>query len=309
MSIIQWYPGHIAKLERKLGDLLKLCDVVIEVLDARIPLATTNPRIRARYPNKPLLLLINKATLADPTQTKQWLKHVQAHHGHTAPVLVIDHDAVSKLHHQQVIQAIATLAETSLKALEAKGLKRRPARAIIVGMPNVGKSTVLNSMVGRKKTQTGHKAGVTRQPQWVRIHPKIELLDTPGIIPPQLGSEDIGIKLACVSSVGEASFEEEPVAQYLLDLMQSVYPGVLQKHYGLLAAEATAPLAEAAPSLAAISLARQWLAKGGGPDIHRTARHVLSDFRQGRWGRHTLEWVTGTVSASESVHPVEPLSV
>ncbi len=278
MPTIQWYPGHIAKHERELKNVLKLVDVVVEVLDARMPLATINPRLEQTIRNKPVLVVLNKSDLADPTQTKGWLNHFRQGDG-----AAMAYETKTGGQKKALIQAIQQLAEKKMRQLEAKGMKRRPVRVLIVGMPNVGKSSLINSIVSRRKTQTGHKAGVTRQNQWVRIHPTIELLDTPGIIPPSLESEEAGALLATVDSVGQAAYEPEEVARFLLTQIEDHYPGLLQTHYDI---PEDWPL-----SLESIAESKHYKLEGGAPDPLRAAQSLLSHFRQGRLGRLSLQHV------------------
>lgn len=301
---IQWYPGHIAKLERKLDEWIKLCDVVIELIDSRIPNASYNPRLSKRYPHKPRIILLNKADLADQTQTKRWQKAYQhAMNQEESPIKVMAFNAKTGKLRNQLVQAILPLGKEIQSKRKAKGLKARSLRVMVVGMPNVGKSTLINQIVERKKTKTGHKAGVTRQTQWVRIHDDIDLLDTPGVIPPKLEErhEDCptpmspGELLAVVSSVGEAAYDEEPVAQNLLNQVEYFYPGVLHRHYDV--------PAEQALTLTAIGQARQWLAEQGEANTTRTARGVLTDFRNGRWGALTLEWCINESSQENDTQP------
>lgn len=277
---IQWYPGHIAKVERELNALLKYVDVVIEVLDARIPQASTNARLRKRYSGWPVLTLLNKADLADPKQNKQWVRQCavnKAEHSHS---VMLYHATAGKTQ-KQIIQALIALGEAKMKALETRGMKRRALRVAVVGMPNVGKSSIINSLVGTHRVKTGHKAGVTRQPQWVRIHERVELLDTPGIIPPKLDSEEAGALLATVSSVGEAAFDDEEVANFLLHRITSLYPSLLQRHYDM---QPESPI-----DFEKIAQQRHYVLPGGTPDLSRACIALLTEFRQGRLGRLTLE--------------------
>ncbi|HEY9745066.1 MAG TPA: ribosome biogenesis GTPase YlqF [Oculatellaceae cyanobacterium] len=273
---IQWYPGHIAKHERQLKELLKLVDVVVEVLDARIPKASTNPRLENQIRNKPTLIVLNKSDLAEPAQNKAWQAHLTRDNQHA-----MLYDAKGAQGKQRLIQEVLALGEACLQKLEARGRKRRPLRVLVAGMPNVGKSTLINSIVGRKKAQTGHRAGVTRQTQWVRIHPDIELLDSPGIIPPRLDSEEAGSLLATVSSVGDAAFDEEEIARFLLARIEILYPGLLHQYFKL------AP--EDALSLETISQVRHYKLGGDSLDTLRAAQAVLTEFRHARLGRITLE--------------------
>ncbi|MEZ4574441.1 MAG: ribosome biogenesis GTPase YlqF [Vampirovibrionales bacterium] len=276
---IQWYPGHIAKVERELKDRLAHVDVILNVLDARLPQTTFNQRVVAQLsPNKPMVLLLNKADLADPAQTNLWVSQLETNERYT---LVVPVTATSPKARQRIIKAILDGAKPLLDKLVAKGLRRRPVRAALIGMPNVGKSTLINMLVGKKKTQTGHRAGVTRGQQWVSLHKDIQLLDLPGLIPPQLESPEAGLKLASVFSVGDAAFDEETVAQYLIGKVEALYPGRLHHVYEV--PEAT--------ELALKTLAEQrnLLMAGGVPDTKRMAQMLLKDFRLNRWGGVTLE--------------------
>jgi ribosome biogenesis GTPase A len=288
---IQWYPGHIAKMERKLKDLLKLVDVVVEVIDARLPISTVNPRLRSQYEHKPTVILLNKIDLANPTETKRWMNHFQrtlpqgkpSQNDEPPPGLkVVTYDATqSGSHKKALIDAVLQLGEARMKRLEAKGMKRRSIRTLIVGMPNVGKSSVINNIVAKKKTHTGHKAGVTRQPQWVRIHPQLELLDSPGIIPPTLENEAIGMRLATVSSVGDASFDDKEVAQFLLEELEARHAGLLSTHYKI--------PQEIPVSFLSIAEYRHFKTHGDKLDEPRAVQVFLAEFRQGKLGRLTLE--------------------
>lgn len=280
---VHWYPGHIAKVERELNQHLQLCDVVIELLDARLPNATTNRRLQAKTKDKPSIVVLNKADLGDPAKTEEWKNALAQQHLWVATATSTRPPTVKTLANQ-----VIKLGKPIQAARAKKGLKPRPLRALVCGMPNVGKSTLINALIGHKKAKTGHKAGVTRQPQWIRIHPQIELLDTPGVIPPQLEVSatvwpSVGMLLAMVSSVGDAAYDECPMAQALLEHMDELYPGRCREFYQFPSNEPW--------TLAALAHQRGWLGTGGQPDELRAAQAVLADFRQGRWGRVTLEWL------------------
>ena len=275
---IQWYPGHIAKYERELKSRLGPVDVVVYVLDARLPVATRNKRLEQQIAGKPILVILNKSDLADPKQTKLWAESLSSF---AADVMLYDATGGQKTQKEALVKKILSLSEEKIRKLMAKGLKRRPARVLIVGMPNVGKSTLINSIIGKRKAKTGHKAGVTRTGQWIAIHPQIELCDSPGIIPPILDNNEAGALLACVSSVGEAAYEEESVAEFLMGRIEKHYPGLVAKYFKL------PPQSDS--SLADIAQNRHYVISGGLPDTQRTAQVLLSEFRQGRLGRVTLE--------------------
>jgi ribosome biogenesis GTPase A len=293
---IQWYPGHIAKYERQLGELLKLVDVVVEVLDTRLPQASVNRRLESKIRNKPTLIILNKSDLGDPVQNKRWQKLLT--HDEQKAML---YDAKGAHGKQQLIQNILALGETAMQRLIARGRKRRPIRVLVAGMPNVGKSTLINSIVGRKKTKTGHRAGVTRDTQWVRIHPEIELMDSPGVIPPQLEAQEAGAMLATVSSIGDAAFDEEEIARFLIERINPLYPNLLRTYFKL--------AAEQPVTLETIAEARHYKLGGDHPDVLRTAQAVLTEFRHARIGRITLEHAPNprsTASGEEDNQTREP---
>lgn len=290
---IQWYPGHIAKYERQLGELLKLVDVVVVVLDCRIPQATVNPRLANKIGDKPTLIILNKSDLGDPAQNKRWVKQLTS--GNQRAML---YDAKTGQGKAQLIQHLQALGEATMQKLIAKGRKRRPIRILVAGMPNVGKSTLINSIVGRKKTKTGHRAGVTKTTQWVRIHPDVELMDSPGVIPPQLDSQEAGALLATVSSIGDAAFDEEEIARFLLENMDRLYPGLAGKFFKL--------TPEQALSLENIAEVRHYKLGGEQLDLLRTAQAVLADFRHARLGRITLEQAPQSASSATEKQPQSP---
>lgn len=272
---IHWYPGHIAKAERQLKEKLSLVDVVIEVRDARIPLSSSYANIKKLLGDKPRLLLLNKADLTDKNELKSWLVYLEKDTG--CRVLLTDSKSSKDL--SEIIKLLIDLAEPKIQALMSKGLLRRPARVVVVGMPNVGKSSIINKLTKSSKTKTGAKAGVTRQQQWVRINPKLELLDTPGIIPTKQDDQEQAVKLAFVSSISESAYSPEPVAQALLDLFEEgKYKDVVLSHYKV-----------ENLTLEDIAKCRNWILKGELPDTERTAQYVLKDFREGRIGKFILD--------------------
>lgn len=277
MSHIHWYPGHIAKAEKKLKELINLVDVVIEVLDARIPQSSCYPNIEKILGEKPRLIVMNKSDLADSTKLKEWKKHFEEKTGY--PVLAT---SASKNNDMSVIvNKVIELSKPRIDKLVEKGLLARPARVIVVGMPNVGKSSIINKLIKKGKTKVGAKAGVTRQQQWVRVNPKIDLLDTPGIIPLKQEDQKRAQKLAMVNSVSENAYENEHVASELLILLSKEYKSSVYSYYNLDENEAL--------TLENIAIKRNWLVTQGRPDITRTAVFVLTDFRDGRIGKFTLD--------------------
>lgn len=275
MAHIHWYPGHIAKAEKKLKDLINLVDVVIEVLDARIPQSSVYPDIKRLLGEKPRLIVLNKSDLADDSQTKEWKKHFEKETGFP----VISSCASRNNDISTIVNKVIELSKPKIDKLVEKGLLPRPSRIVVVGMPNVGKSSIINKLIKKGKAKVGAKAGVTRQQQWVRVNPKIDLLDTPGIIPLKQEDQIKAGKLAMVNSVSENAYESEEVAQELLDILKIKYPKSVKEYYKI----------EDDFSLIAIAKSRNWIVKNQEPDVTRTAVMVLTDFRSGKIGNFTLD--------------------
>ncbi|MCQ2738599.1 MAG: ribosome biogenesis GTPase YlqF [bacterium] len=271
---IHWYPGHIAKAERQLKEQLGLVDVVIEVRDARLPLSSGYTNIKKLLGDKPRLLLLNKSDLADKSILKDWCEYLEKITD--CPVIISEAKGSRDL--SEVIKISVELAEPKIQILIAKGLLRRPARVMVVGMPNVGKSSIINKLTKSSKTKIGAKAGVTRQQQWVRINPKLDLLDTPGIIPTRQDDQLQATKLAFVSSVSENAYSSEPVAQALLDILGEKYHSSVSEYYKV-----------EHLTLSDIAISRNWILKGGSPDTERTSKYILKDYREGRIGLFVLD--------------------
>ena len=273
---IHWYPGHIAKAERKLKEQLSLVDAVIEVLDARLPVSSCYENITGLLGEKPRLILLNKADLTDRAELKKWISILEEKTG--CPVLTTDAKNSKDLN--QIVKKVIELSEPRIQALMAKGLLRRPARVMVVGMPNVGKSSIINKLTRSSKTKIGAKAGVTRQQQWVRINPQLELLDTPGIIPMKQEDQERARKLAFVNSVSEHAYSNEIVARELLSMLENKYETQTREYYNY-------PQGEL--SIENLALARNWITSKGQPDTERTSVYILRDFREGKIGKFILD--------------------
>jgi ribosome biogenesis GTPase A len=274
---IHWYPGHIAKAEKKLKEQLSLVDAVIEVLDARLPLSSCYEDITRLLGQKPRLILLNKADLTIKSELNKFIKHLEEQTGY--PVIPTDAKNSKDLKH--IVSKAVELSEPRIQAIMAKGLLRRPARVMVVGMPNVGKSSIINKLTRSSKTKIGAKAGVTRQQQWVRINPQLELLDTPGIIPMKQEDQDRAKKLAFVNSISENAYSNEMVAQELLDMLNETQAKIFREYYKL--------PEDKELNLDNISLERNWLLTGGSTDRERTAVYILRDFREGKIGKFILD--------------------
>lgn len=273
---IHWYPGHIAKAERALKEKLSLVDVVIEVLDARLPISSSYNNIKKLLGDKPRLLLLNKSDLVDREELKFWINIIKEETG--CPVLSVDTKSFKFV--SQIEKLVQKLSEPRIQAIMAKGLLRRPARVVVVGLPNVGKSSIINKLTKSSKTKVGAKAGVTRQQQWVRINPNIDLLDTPGIIPMKQEDQVKAKKLAFVNAVSENAYSTEIIAKELLDIVagNEKYSTVFKTYYGV-----------DTLTLEAISQKRNLLKNAGEPDTERCAQNIMKDFRDGKIGKFILD--------------------
>lgn len=277
MQFIHWYPGHIAKAERKLKEQLNLVDVVVEVADARIPLSSMYPEVKRLIGEKPRLIIMNKSDVADMEKTKVLVEKLKQKTG--SDIIFTSNSDNKDI--TKIVNKIADLSKPAITKMIQKGLLPRPARAMVVGMPNVGKSSIINKLIKKTKTKTGAKAGVTRQQQWVRINPRIDLLDTPGIIPVKQVEQNKALRLAFVDSIGENAYELESIAEEFLKIMAEMYPNVIKNRYGFEDGEEF--------SLEKIALKRNLLGQSSKPDILRAASMLMMDFRDGRLGRLTLD--------------------
>ena len=271
---IHWYPGHIAKAEKKLKEQLSLVDAVIEVIDARLPYSSSYDNITRLLGEKPRLILLNKSDLTNPEELKKFINDLENKTGYP----VLKSDAKSSKDLNFIVKKAVELSEPRIQALMKKGLLRRPARVMVVGMPNVGKSSIINKLTKSSKTKIGAKAGVTRQQQWVRINPQLDLLDTPGIIPMKQEDQIRAKKLAFVNAVSENAYSNEIVAKELLALLSEKYSDIVKEFYKV-----------DNLTLDDIAKLRNWIIAGGNPDIERTAVYLLRDFREGKIGKFILD--------------------
>lgn len=274
---IHWYPGHIAKAEKELKNKLSLVDAVIEVLDARIPLSSSYGEITGLLGQKPRLILLNKADLAPERELSKFAAYLSALTGFP----VIPTDAKNSKDLKLIVSKAVELSEPRIKAGMEKGLLRRPARVMVAGLPNVGKSSIINKLTKSSKTKIGAKAGVTRQQQWVRINPQLELLDTPGIIPMRQDNQEKAKKLAFVNSVSENAYSNEIVAGELLNMLNENQAKQFREYYKL--------SDNTELNIENISHARNWLLTGGTADMERTSVYILRDFREGKIGKFILD--------------------
>lgn len=277
---IQWFPGHMTKAKRMMETQLKLVDVVIEVLDARIPRSSTNPMLIEMLGTKPKLIALNKMDMADPIKSDAWLQ-IFKNNG----LAVVKIDCATGKGVKQLISAVQEIAKPVNEKWAKKGVRNRPIRIMIVGVPNVGKSTLINRLVGKNKVVTADRPGVTRGQQWITIAKGLELLDTPGVLWPKFDDPEIGFCLAVTGAIKEDVFDRERAVEILLERLKVDYSQDLSVKYGA-EIKATDPVEDV---LSKIAVARGCLKAGGVLDIDKVIQLVLRDFRTGRLGRFTLD--------------------
>jgi len=272
---IQWYPGHMAKARRLVEQNLKLVDVVIELLDARVPRSSRNPVINKIIGDKPRLSVLNKADLADKNLTQIWARLL----GTNGLCPVVNSRTGQGLN--KVPDAVVNLARPKIKVTPSG--RMRPVRCMIVGIPNVGKSLFINSLVRRKVTRTGNKPGVTKGQQWIRVNKRVELLDTPGILWPKFEDPEVGFRLAAIGAIKEEVYSIENVAVRLIEWLETNYSGVLKEHYDLPGYEGINDMLEQ------LAHKRGFIISGGRVDIYKASVHILKEFREGKLGCFTLD--------------------
>lgn len=277
---IQWYPGHMTKTRRMMTENISLVDVVVELIDARIPYSSKNPDIDELAKNKRRIIVMNKTDLADPAKTEIWKKWFEQK-GFT----VILADAVKGTGVNKVADAAKSLMKDKIERERARGRLFVPVRAMIVGIPNVGKSTFINKTVGKITAKTGDKPGVTKGKQWIRIKKDFELLDTPGILWPKFEDEEVGLKLAMVGSINDNILDTETLCTEFINLMMTVNPSCIKKRYNVEFDTIDEPYGV----LEKIAISRGFVKKGGESDCERASKIVLDEFRGGKIGRITLE--------------------
>ena len=274
----QWYPGHMTKARRMMEENIKLIDLVIELVDARIPLASRNPDIDMLGKNKSRLILLNKSDLADVQANKLWRDYFEKQGLYVLEVNSRNGNGIKAIH-----GLVQKVCKEKIERDKKRGILNRPVRAMVVGIPNVGKSTFINSFAGRACTKTGNKPGVTKGKQWIRLNKSLELLDTPGILWPKFDNQEVGLKLALIGSMNDEIMPAEEMAVSLIEMLRENYSGALSGRYGIEEDK------EAYVLLEEISRKRGCLLKGEEPDIKKASSLMLDDFRSGRFGRITLE--------------------
>ena len=274
----QWYPGHMTKAVRMMQENIKLIDLVIELVDARIPLSSRNPDMNKLAAGKSRIVLLNKSDLADPVYNRQWVHYFEEQKAHVLEINSKTGNGVKS------IQGLVNEAcREKIERDRRRGIVNRPVRAMVVGIPNVGKSTFINSFAGKACTRTGNKPGVTKGKQWIRLNKGLELLDTPGILWPKFEDQQVGMRLAFIGSMNDEVIIMDELACDLIGCLQQLYPQALALRYSI--EEMGAP----PQVLSRVAESRGCYGKGQTLDLEKAASILMEDFRSGRLGRMTLE--------------------
>ena len=289
---LQWYPGHMTKAKRQMQEDLKLIDLIIELVDARIPLSSRNPDIDELGKNKARLILLNKSDLADERYNEQWSAYFQK-----KGFYVVKVNAKSGAGLKSIQGVIQEACKAKIERDRRRGIKNRPIRAMVVGIPNVGKSTFINSYAGKACAKTGNKPGVTKGKQWIRLNKTLELLDTPVILWPKFEDQEVGKRLAFIGSIKDEILNLEELSLELLDYIRTNYPALLNTRYGI--EEEGTPVS----LLEAVADKRKCLIRGQEIDYAKAAGIVMEEFRNGKIGRITLEFPPVEEETAHEDHP------
>lgn len=266
---INWYPGHMAKTKRQISEMIHLIDVVLEVVDARIPKSSKIIDIDKYIKNKPRIMILTKYDLCDKKKTDQWIKYYQEQ-GYVVIPIDLFNDSVNK-----IITEIMNIMNLKNEKLENKGMNKRKARVLVVGIPNVGKSTLINRLVGKKVVDTGNKPGVTKSLNWIRINDSLELMDSPGILWPKFES-DVALNLASLTAIKEEVLSSDEVAIYILNMLSKYYPDILKERYGIEEIDE-----DICVTLDEIGKKRGCLMRGGIVDYDKVYSIILKDIKDG----------------------------
>ncbi|MBQ6334909.1 MAG: ribosome biogenesis GTPase YlqF [Erysipelotrichaceae bacterium] len=269
---INWYPGHMAKARRQMEEQLKLVDIVIELRDARIPEASANPMLQELSRNKPVLIILNKADLADDEKSLAWKKKFEH-------CLILDsaNGNLTKI----VVNEVKSILKDKLEKAKARGIRKKVLRAMVVGIPNVGKSTFINNIVKKKAAKAENRPGVTKSLQWIRINEDVELLDTPGVLWPKIEDQDDARLLALVGSINDDILDKEDLVCFGLERLKRMYPGLINKRYGVDEDEDDL--------LENIAKAKLWLDSDDKVSISKAVDQILKDIRSSRIGKVTWQ--------------------
>lgn len=292
-SSFNWYPGHMTKAKRMMEENIRLIDLVIEIVDARVPMSSRNPDIDKLASNKARIILLNKADLADDYVTNKWIAYFNSKNIYCLKLNSRDNSGV-----KQVNNLIQTACADKIERDKSRGIMNRTIKAMVVGIPNVGKSTFINSFAGKASAKTGNKPGVTKGKQWIKLGKNVEMLDTPGILWPRFENQDVGMRLAMIGSINDNILNIEELAIDTINYVYNNYPDNIIERYGLDKEAVKASYDESAINpdnsialyiMEQAALKRGCIKKGNAIDYEKTANIILDDFRSGRLGRITLE--------------------
>lgn len=285
MTTIQWFPGHMTRAKRQIQEKLKLIDVAFELLDARVPLSSRNPMVDDILLNKPRIVLLNKADLADPNVTREWIAYFAETGIEAVPI-----DSVTGEGVRSIPERAKHVLRDKIEAQLRKGMNPRSVRALIVGIPNVGKSTLINRLAGKHVAATGDRPGVTKGQQWIKSSGGLELLDTPGILWPKFEDSEVGFRLAAIGSINDQILNVEDVAYHAIRYMSETYPQELKDRYELEQLPGQDPQPdEIVDVMERIGKKRGCLQSGGTVNLEKASMVVLRDLRGGKLGRLSLE--------------------
>ena len=274
---ISWYPGHMAKTKREIKEKIDLIDIVFEVVDARIPYSSKNKEIEEMTKGKPRVIVMTKIDLCDSGKTNKWIKYYE-----DKDYIVIPIDLINNPNTKIIFDKIKPLVDEVNNKRKSKGLKERKARILIMGVPNVGKSTLINRLVGRKATNVGNRPGVTKNLEWIRINDKVELLDTPGILWPKLDEEEVAYNLASMTAIKEEVLDSEDIAIYIIKKLLSDYPDNIINRYSLTKTEDIVDiLDEIGKKIGAF--------RNSETDYDRVYKRVIKDLQDGYLGKITFD--------------------
>lgn len=278
-QIINWYPGHMTKAKRQMQEDIKLIDLVIEIVDARIPISSRNPDIDELGKNKSRIVLLNKADLADQSLNQAWKSYFE-----DKGIICLEIDSRNRAGFNKIQNMVSVACKEKIERDRKRGILNRPVRAMVVGIPNVGKSTFINSYAGKACAKTGNKPGVTKGKQWIKLNKQLELLDTPGILWPKFDDPQTGLKLAYIGSINDEILVMEELADNFIKHISKSYPNAVKISYNI-----EGELTNNHELIEQIAIKRGCLLKAGEPDIAKASRLLLDDFRAGKLGRISLE--------------------
>ena len=277
---INWYPGHMEKAKRQMQEQLKLVDIIIELRDARMPFSSANPLLKSLGQGKPRLIVLTKKDLSDETMTDKWLR-VLNEETKTIAINSFDKNASN-----QIVNEVKEILKAKIERAKARGIRKKMLRALVCGIPNVGKSTLINAITKKKTAKVENRPGVTKSLQWIRIHEDLELLDTPGVLWPKFEDQDVAYRLALLASISDRILDKEAITIFGLDYLKNHYPELLEKRYDIKIEDK-----RVIKLIDEIALSKKWLKSGGEIDYDKTYDMFLADVRNNNIGKITWDYV------------------